>query len=99
MIWYDDAQVVDLSGPTVGAWLADRPCNIKGKKDFLMPSKAMLELLGNWSFNIKTPVIFIMLFSYSPPRVNLAGSNRRCSSSRERSQFSSATSITGRPSL
>ncbi|MEH6450294.1 MAG: hypothetical protein V7765_16590 [Oleispira sp.] len=33
MIWYDDAQV------------ADKPCNIKGQKNFIMPNKAMLELL------------------------------------------------------
>jgi hypothetical protein len=45
MIWYDDAQVADLSGPKVGAWLADKPCNIKGQKKFVMPNEAMLELL------------------------------------------------------
>jgi hypothetical protein len=33
MIWYDDAQV------------ADRPCNTKGQKNFIMPNEAMLELL------------------------------------------------------
>jgi Domain of unknown function (DUF6933) len=47
MIWYDDAKIVDLSGPKIGAWLADSPCSIKGQKDFIIPNKAMLELLDN----------------------------------------------------
>lgn len=47
MVWYDDAKIVDLSGPKIGAWLADSPCSIKGQKDFIIPNKAMLELLDN----------------------------------------------------
>jgi len=45
MIWYDDVQVVNLSGPKVGAWLASSPCTVKGQKDFIIPNKAMQELL------------------------------------------------------
>lgn len=47
MIDYDDAQLVDLSGPKVGAWLADSPCTIKGRKGFIVPKKMMLKLLDD----------------------------------------------------
>lgn len=42
---YDDCSVMDLSPYRTGAWLADRPCTMKGVNDCIWPVKAMLELL------------------------------------------------------
>lgn len=46
MLWFDEADILDLSGPRTGLWLSDRPCNVKGRKDCLWPQKAMLALLS-----------------------------------------------------
>ena len=43
---YRDMKIQDISPYRISAWLADRPCNIKGKKDCVWPIKAMRELLG-----------------------------------------------------
>lgn len=45
MLWYDNAQITDCSPYKIGAWLAQRPCNIKGQKDCIWPVDAMLSLL------------------------------------------------------
>ncbi|PAU89559.1 hypothetical protein CK507_01390 [Pseudomonas sp. WN033] len=45
MLWYDGASITDLSAYRTSVWLADRPCNMKGNKDFVWPLKAMLALL------------------------------------------------------
>lgn len=45
MLDYDNASVTDLSPYRTGAWLADRPCMMKGSCDCLWPVRAMLELL------------------------------------------------------
>lgn len=39
LIWYDDVDVSQITGNRVGAWLADRPCNVKGQKDCIWPQK------------------------------------------------------------
>lgn len=36
----------DLSPYRTAAWLAERPCTIKGRKDCVWPIQAMGELLG-----------------------------------------------------
>ncbi len=45
-LWFDNVKLEDLSPYRVAAWLADRPCTIKGQKDCVWPIQAMAELLG-----------------------------------------------------
>ena len=45
MLDYDQCSVMDLSPYRTGAWLADSPCTLKGLRDCLCPTRAMLELL------------------------------------------------------
>ena len=45
MLDYDSASVTDLSPYRTSAWLADRPCTMKGVRDCIWPVRAMLELL------------------------------------------------------
>ena len=45
MLDYDQSSVMDLSSYRTGAWLADRPCNVKSVRDCIWPARAMLELL------------------------------------------------------
>ena len=45
MLDYDQCSVMDLSPYRTGAWLADRPCMMKGARDCIWPGCAMLELL------------------------------------------------------
>lgn len=45
MLWFDNVKLEDLSPYRVAAWLADRPCTIKGQKDCVWPIQAMAELL------------------------------------------------------
>ena len=42
---FNQAAVTELSAYRTGAWLADRPCNVKGKKECVWPKEAMLQLL------------------------------------------------------
>ncbi len=42
---YDQVDVSQVTGNRIGAWLAARPCNIKGQKDCVFPGEAMLALL------------------------------------------------------
>lgn len=44
-IWYDDLSISDLAAYSTGAWLADRPCTVKGIKGCIWPQRAMLALL------------------------------------------------------
>lgn len=46
MLWYDRAKLEDISAYKAGAWLADRPCSVKGMKDCIWPKDAMLALLS-----------------------------------------------------
>tara|TARA_R110001592_G_scaffold336934_1_gene622691 strand:- start:247 stop:879 length:633 start_codon:yes stop_codon:yes gene_type:complete len=43
---FHDVNMQDVSPYRISAWLADRPCNIKGQKDCAWPIRAMSELLG-----------------------------------------------------
>lgn len=45
MLWYDKASLNDINTYRTGAWLADRPCTVKGLKEHLWPIKAMFGLL------------------------------------------------------
>jgi len=42
---YDQIDVSQITGNRIGAWLAARPCNIKGQKECVFPGEAMLGLL------------------------------------------------------
>ncbi len=53
MLWYDNASLKDISAYRTGAWLADRPCTVKGVKDCIWPPKAMFSLLDKLSKNSK----------------------------------------------
>ncbi len=46
MLWYDNANITEISGYRTAIWLSDRPCTVKGSKDCIWPQKAMLALLG-----------------------------------------------------
>lgn len=45
MIWYEQVNVVDITGYRVGAKLADRPCSVGKQKEFKWPKRDMLALL------------------------------------------------------
>ncbi len=47
MLDYDNISVIDLSPYKTGAWLAERPCRIKSRRDCIWPKQAMLDLLGS----------------------------------------------------
>lgn len=48
-IIYNQVNVAEITGHRVGAWLADRPCNVKGRKDCIWPKREMLALLDKLS--------------------------------------------------
>ncbi len=45
MLLYQNARLEDINSYRTGAWLADRPCTVKGVKVCVWPNKAMFELL------------------------------------------------------
>lgn len=45
MLEYDQASVLALAPYRAGAWLAERPCTVKGSREPLWPARAILELL------------------------------------------------------
>lgn len=45
LLWYEDAEVMDLSPYRVGAMLAGRPCRGKDLGGYVFPAKAMREWL------------------------------------------------------
>ncbi len=45
MIHHRSVNLAEITGYGVGAWLADRPCSVKGKKEVIWPDRAMRELL------------------------------------------------------
>jgi len=47
MLWYDNAKIIDCSAYKMAAWLAERPCNVKGQKDCIWSIEAMLKLLDD----------------------------------------------------
>jgi len=46
MLCYDDIKLAAVSNDRTAAWLADRPCTVKGIKGSIWPHKAMLALLS-----------------------------------------------------
>lgn len=46
MLWCNNVDIMDVSGARTAVWLAERPCTIKGRKDYLWPQQAMLALLS-----------------------------------------------------
>ena len=47
MIAYHGINISDSAPYSISAWLSNRPCTIKGRKDCLWPMKEMKTLLGN----------------------------------------------------
>ncbi|PNU20131.1 hypothetical protein C2E25_08755 [Geothermobacter hydrogeniphilus] len=45
MLDYDQTSVTELAPYQTGAWLAERPCTVKGTRDCIWPGQAMLRLL------------------------------------------------------
>lgn len=50
MLMFENVPIMDCSPYKTAAWLAKRPCNIKGQKECIWPNDAMLDLLGRYSF-------------------------------------------------
>lgn len=50
ILWFDQVDIAELTGYRLGAWLADRPCGVKGQ-GWLWPQREMIALLstGNTS--------------------------------------------------
>lgn len=46
VLWRQNTLIDDVGPYSTGAWLADRPCTVKGVKGYIRPDKAMLELLS-----------------------------------------------------
>lgn len=46
IVWYDNLNVANMLGYSLGAWLADRPCNAKGR-GCLWPQEEMFALLAS----------------------------------------------------
>ena len=44
-IWYNRLSISDLAPYRTGAWLAERPCTVKGVKGAIWPQREMLALL------------------------------------------------------
>jgi hypothetical protein len=64
MLRFDHAKLDDMCSYRTGAWLADRPCTVKGQKDCIWPDRAMLALLtqagqGIASVNVKNNVVHL----------------------------------------
>lgn len=45
MLNYDSVDVAEITGYRVGAWLAHRPCTVKGRKDCVWPDREFFALL------------------------------------------------------
>ncbi|MCW2478602.1 DUF6933 domain-containing protein [Candidatus Symbiopectobacterium sp. NZEC135] len=45
LLWFENVKIAELSGYSLGQWLADRPCSVKGQ-GHLWPQQAMLTLLS-----------------------------------------------------
>lgn len=44
-VYYDRIDITEITGYRSGAWLADTPRRVKGRKEVLWPGKEMLQLL------------------------------------------------------
>lgn len=44
---YHGVNVAEITGYQVGAWLADRPCTVKGRRDCVWPGKEFLALIDS----------------------------------------------------
>lgn len=47
LVEHQQINIADITGYRIGAWLADRPCTVKGHKGCIWPQQAMLELLSH----------------------------------------------------
>ena len=52
LLWYDNIAIDDLSTYSTGAWLAEQACNIKSAKTYVIPQRAMLELLDQIALGV-----------------------------------------------
>lgn len=54
LLWYEHANIADLSGYRLGAWLAHTPRSVRGRT-YLWPDKEMLKLLQGLQENPAAP--------------------------------------------
>lgn len=64
MLWFEEARLEDICSYATGAWLADRPCTVKGQKDCIWPDRAMLALLNRVGDTAPTKQNVIQLADY-----------------------------------
>lgn len=57
MLWYDNANVTELSGYLTAIWLSERPCTVKGQKACIWPQQAMLSLLNGAEYVALAPAV------------------------------------------
>jgi hypothetical protein len=46
LLWHDNSSITDLLPYSTSVWLAERPCSVKGLKDYIWPVEAMLNLIS-----------------------------------------------------
>ncbi len=52
ILYFDSLNVAEMAGHALSAWLADRPCHVKGHKDYIWPRDAFLGLLDRLSCEV-----------------------------------------------
>ena len=52
ILYFDSLNVAEMAGYALSASLADRPCQVKGQKDYIWPKDAFLELLDRLSCEV-----------------------------------------------
>tara|TARA_B100001250_G_scaffold196790_1_gene169042 strand:- start:1210 stop:1857 length:648 start_codon:yes stop_codon:yes gene_type:complete len=52
ILYFDSLNVAEMAGYALSASLADRPCHVKGQKDYIWPKDAFLELLDRLSCEV-----------------------------------------------
>lgn len=52
ILYVDSLNVAEMAGYALSASLADRPCQVKGQKDYIWPKDAFLELLDRLSCEV-----------------------------------------------
>ncbi|WGL15203.1 hypothetical protein PVT68_10495 [Microbulbifer bruguierae] len=55
-LYHHGVHVAEITGHRLAAWLADRPCTVKGRKNAVWPVKAFLQLLDGLPRAIQSPV-------------------------------------------
>jgi hypothetical protein len=68
MLWIEEARLEDICSYATGAWLADRPCTVKGQKDWIRPDRAMLALLNRVANAVPAKQNVVQLADYLSSR-------------------------------